>query len=379
MSHVREASGCHTPEPKRVKFSEVLQDSDGSEGVDDAESMNGSEVMSQVQNVNHAQSMNESEAMNDAQGVGEIQDVNEAQDVNDAQGMIGSEVMDDVQGVNEAQSVNGSDGGFNMVDLDAALLPLENAPSLDDFEPLGHIETGWEFIQYALQQQRQQVVQEEIVPDQANNSIPAGNIYTGPLFAPRPVYVPYNVLPVPKLCVNKLPEFAALFVGNRLAVPGLTERQSRFLVTYIMNNIYWALPNQHESITESDEEDFEDAIKLHGVGQQYHLPDLAALARQAMINMLDGQVSLQFAINAFKRDRVWYRSNTELIRASVSYRARKLVTYALYLDVQDYTDGHGTSSPIINGLLEALIVLKGQLPGVGDEAEPYRVINSLLD
>ncbi|KAM0214441.1 hypothetical protein ACHAPQ_007338 [Fusarium lateritium] len=370
MSHVREASGCHTPEPKRVKFSEVLQDSDGSEGVDDAESMNGSEVMSQVQNVNHAQSMNESEAMNDAQGVGEIQDVNEAQDVNDAQGMIGSEVMDDVQGVNEAQSVNGSDGGFNMVDLDAALLPLENAPSLDDFEPLGHIETGWEFIQYALQQQRQQVVQEEIVPDQANNSIPAGNIYTGPLFAPRPV---------PKLCVNKLPEFAALFVGNRLAVPGLTERQSRFLVTYIMNNIYWALPNQHESITESDEEDFEDAIKLHGVGQQYHLPDLAALARQAMINMLDGQVSLQFAINAFKRDRVWYRSNTELIRASVSYRARKLVTYALYLDVQDYTDGHGTSSPIINGLLEALIVLKGQLPGVGDEAEPYRVINSLLD
>ncbi|KAM0236653.1 hypothetical protein ACHAP5_009289 [Fusarium lateritium] len=378
MSHVREASGCHTPEPKRVKFSGVPEDSDGSEGVDDVESMNGSAVMSEAQIVNYAQSVNgaqgmiESEVMNDAQGVNEIQDVNEAQNVNGAQGMIESGVMEGVQAVNEAQSVNGSDDELNMFDLDAALLPLENAPSLDDFEPLGHVETGWEFIQYSLQQQQQQqqqVVQEEIVPDQANNVNPAGNIYSGPLFAPRPV---------PKWSVNKYPEFAALIVSNHLVVPGLTERQSRFLVTYLMNNTFWALPNEYESMIKNDEEDFEDAIKLHGVGHQYHLPGLVNMAHQTIINMLRGQVSLQFAINAFKRDRVWYRSNTELIRESVSHRARQLGVYALYMDVQDYTDGHGTSSPIINGLLEALIVLKGQLPGVGDEAEPYGVIDSLL-
>jgi hypothetical protein len=97
---------------------------------------------------------------------------------------------------NKSEGINSIEDGFKMINLDEALMPL------GDVETSGDVETGWEFIQQQVMQQQfmqqqfmqQQVVQEEIIPEQAANIVPAGYASSGPLFAPRPVFVPYELV-----------------------------------------------------------------------------------------------------------------------------------------------------------------------------------------
>jgi hypothetical protein len=166
MSHVRKNSGCHTPDPKRVKLYESIQSAILTEEINKYQSFNQAQSVNQLESISDIESVYQTEAISDLGSVIMIEDFNQP------------------EGANQAEGISDLQEEFQMIDLDEALLPI------DDFEPSGDVETGWEFIQQVLMQQ--QAVQEEIIPDQGTNFVPAGDFYSGPLFAPRPLYVPYK-------------------------------------------------------------------------------------------------------------------------------------------------------------------------------------------
>lgn len=184
---------------------------------------------------------------------------------------------------------------------------------------------------------------------------------------------------MPKSFMNQHPGFAALVVNNEVVIPGLNRRQGNLLATYLINGVYWALPTNYASTLLTDEEDFEDAVKLHRAGGQYHLPGLVSMARHVIIDMLRGQVSIHFIINTFESDPVWRDANAKFVQSAVSFRARSIEPYALITDLEDYGYEVETNSPIVDGLLEGLVVLKGRVPGVADDIEPYDLINQRLN
>jgi hypothetical protein len=171
------------------------------------------------------------------------------------------------------------------------------------------------------------------------------------------------------------PEFKKLVVNNEVVIPDLTKRQSNLFVTYVLNNLYWALPTNYSDTLLSDEEEFEDAVKIHRAGGKYRLPGLVSLARQVIFDLLRGQVSIHFIINTFESDPVWRDANAAWIRTAVALRARTIEPYSLLTDLADYADEVKTKSPVLDGLLEGLIVVKGRIPAVLVTADPYNLIN----
>lgn len=167
MSHVRKNSGCLPPDPKRVKLYESFQ------GAIQTEEINKSDVAKQYKTLNQAKSVNWAQGLDLLHTISDIESVYQTDAISD----LGSVNM---VGPNPAEGITDLQEEFQMIDLDEALLPI------DEFESSGDVETGWEFIQQVLSQQ--QAVQEEIIPEQT------GDFYSGPLFAPRPVYVPYKLV-----------------------------------------------------------------------------------------------------------------------------------------------------------------------------------------
>ncbi|KAH6956532.1 hypothetical protein DER45DRAFT_614488 [Fusarium avenaceum] len=352
MSHVRKNSGCLPPDPKRLKLYESFQ------GAIQTEEINKSDLAKQYKSLNAAKSVNWAQGLDLLHTISDIESVYQTDAISDL-GSVNMVGPIPAEGANQAEGIADLQGEFEMIDLDEALRPI------DEFESSADVETGWEFIQQVLSQQK--AVQEEIIPEQT------GDFYSGPLFAPRPVYVPY------KSRVNLHPRFAALVVNNEVTIPGLNVREGNYMATYLINELYWALPNHYHSSRLMYEEDFEAAVKLHRAGTQFLLPGLAEKAKKAIEHMMCGQLPIHFIVNTFKRFPVWCDVNAKWIKGVISLRARAVDNYSLTTDLGGWADKIDTGSPVMDGILEGLVAVKGLIPGVEDDILPYEILNEFLN
>lgn len=173
MSHVRKNSGCLPPDPKRLKLYESFQ------GAIQTEEINKSDLAKQYKSLNAAKNVNWAQGLDLLHTISDIESVYQTDAISDL-GSVNMVGPIPAEGANQAEGIADLQGEFEMIDLDEALRPI------DEFESSADVETGWEFIQQVLSQQK--AVQEEIIPEQT------GDFYSGPLFAPRPVYVPYKLV-----------------------------------------------------------------------------------------------------------------------------------------------------------------------------------------
>jgi hypothetical protein len=156
-------------------------------------------------------------------------------------------------------------------------------------------------------------------------------------------------------------------------------REGNFMATYLINELYWALPTHYYSSRLIYEEDFEAAVKLHRVASRFLLPGLAYLAEQAILEMMRGQLSIHFIINTLKRFPVWCDANAEWIKNAMSLRARAIDPYSLVADLGGFANKVETGSPVMDGILEGLVAVKGRIPGIEDAVRSYQVINKYLN
>ncbi|RFN50898.1 hypothetical protein FIE12Z_4844 [Fusarium flagelliforme] len=142
----------------------------------------------------------------------------------------------------------------------------------------------------------------------------------------------HNLLVIPRVIVERYPEFAALFVNNHLSWHNLSVEQSQIVTHYLNNGTYYSARPTRNSTMDPQRLSLHDAIYVQAQAQTHFLPGLASLCCLEMGRIAYNMPILYFAW-CLGHYRTWIEVNRDWITPFMHQRLRTRIPPVVTADM----------------------------------------------